>query len=72
MSQFFFDESRENEPHALPDGETFHSIDYDLPDKYESGYYYWACFPGCLADSDPIGPFRTEEDALADARGYGG
>ena len=32
------------------------------------GWYYWYCFPGCLPDSDPIGPFATKADALADAR----
>lgn len=31
-------------------------------------WYYWYCFPGCMPDSDPIGPFDTEADALADAR----
>lgn len=32
------------------------------------GWYYWYCLPGCLPDSDPCGPFATEEDALDDAR----
>lgn len=32
------------------------------------GYYYWFCFPGCLPDSDPVGPFETQAEALADAR----
>ena len=31
-------------------------------------WYYWYCFPGCLPDSDPIGPFDTEEEAIEDAR----
>jgi len=31
------------------------------------GWFYWFCFPGCLPDSDPIGPFETEEQALKDA-----
>lgn len=34
----------------------------------EPGWYWWTCFPGCLPDSDPIGPFATESDALADAQ----
>lgn len=38
-----------------------------MPDA-PKGWYWWSCFPGCLPDSDPIGPFDTEEDALADAR----
>lgn len=32
------------------------------------GWYYWACFPGCMPDSDPVGPFATEAEALADAQ----
>lgn len=33
-----------------------------------SGWYWQACFPGCLPDSDPIGPFKTEAEAIADAQ----
>jgi hypothetical protein len=33
-----------------------------------AGWYYWVCFPGCLPDGDPTGPFETEAEALADAR----
>lgn len=33
-----------------------------------SGWYYWFCFPGCLPDSDAIGPFKTEAEAIEDAR----
>jgi hypothetical protein len=33
---------------------------------YETGWYYWYCQPGCLPDSDPIGPFESEEAAFAD------
>ena len=32
-----------------------------------AGWYWWACFPGCLPDGDPTGPFATEEEAIADA-----
>ena len=32
------------------------------------GWYWWSCFPGCLPDGDPVGPFATEDKALADAR----
>ena len=31
-------------------------------------WWWWSCFPGCLPDSKPFGPFETEADALADAR----
>lgn len=32
------------------------------------GWFYWFCFPGCLPDGDPVGPFKTEGAALAAAR----
>ena len=32
------------------------------------GWYWWTCLPGCLPDSEPIGPFDTEAEALADAQ----
>ena len=32
------------------------------------GWCWWSCFPGCMPDSDPIGPFKTHAEALADAR----
>ena len=38
--------------------------------QYEQkrGYFWAASFPGCLWDSDPVGPFDSEAEALADAR----
>lgn len=48
----------------------------DLGDRLDGNgtpyrWFYWSCFPGCPPDSDPIGPFETEAEALADAReGY--
>lgn len=32
------------------------------------GWYWWTCFPGCLPDSEPNGPFETEAEAVADAQ----
>ena len=32
------------------------------------GWFYWFCLPGCMPDSEPIGPFDTEEAALEHAR----
>lgn len=34
------------------------------------GWYWWACFPGCLPDGDPSGPFKTEQDAINDAQDF--
>ena len=47
------------------------STEYDEEAQAEAasleGWYYWTCFPGCLPDSDAVGPFETEEEAQADA-----
>jgi hypothetical protein len=77
MSQNYSNPKRENEPHSLPDVETFYLDSEDV--SYESahdtsfggldeGWYYWHCLPGCLPDSDPIGPFESEEKAIEDAQ----
>jgi len=34
----------------------------------EPGWYFWFCFPGCMPDSDPEGPFVSSEEALKAAR----
>lgn len=34
----------------------------------EPGFYYQYCFPGCLPESEPFGPFASASEALADAR----
>lgn len=31
------------------------------------GWYWQACYPGCLPDGDPMGPFPTETACLEDA-----
>lgn len=36
------------------------------PTDYE-GFYWRACFPGCLPDGDPMGPFPSEQAAIDDA-----
>lgn len=30
----------------------------------DGGWYYWYCLPGCLPDSDAIGPYQSAQDAL--------
>jgi len=55
---------------SVPNGyEVFHDdgqpvVDGD--DGREAGWYWWACFPGCLPDGDAVGPFDNEAEALAD------
>lgn len=84
MSYHHTDQSRETEETALPDVEIFHiarAVPYDEcpacdPEapNFEThtgehvGYYYALGFPGCLWDSEPIGPFKTEAVALEAAR----
>jgi len=36
-----------------------------------SGGWYWqCCWPGCLPDGEPSGPFKTEAEAIADANSF--
>ena len=44
------------------------AFDEEEHDRDHCGWYWQACSPGCLPDSDPSGPFATEEEALEDAR----
>jgi hypothetical protein len=32
------------------------------------GWFYWYCFPGCMPDSSPIGPYATHHLAIAAAQ----
>ncbi len=38
-----------------------------VDDESVAGWYWWACFPGCLPDGEASGPFATSRDALEDA-----
>lgn len=38
--------------------------DHDI----RGGWFWWACFPGCLPDGPPTGPFDSHAEALADAQ----
>ena len=52
--------------------ETAYKMDnLDHADEYTitaPGWYWWACFPGCLPDGEASGPFASEADAIADAQ----
>jgi hypothetical protein len=45
----------------------FVDVDGEEYGPAEKGWYWQACFPGCLPDGEPSGPFKTEDEALADA-----
>ena len=32
------------------------------------GWFYWYCFPGCLPDSEAMGPYASRQEALKAAR----
>lgn len=90
MAYHYSDSSRESDPYALPNIETFYHqhgkrermmlnaghvaemygecVTDEEGDCLGTGWYWQACFPGCLPDGDPMGPFATEAEALADAR----
>lgn len=79
MSQHYSDPAREDDHYALPNVEVFEIWDDKRGKRHngmadeegnalEPGWYYWCCFPGCLPDSAPVGPFATEAEALADAQ----
>jgi hypothetical protein len=77
MTQVYSDPSRADEPHALPNMEVFEIKEDSFATSYTElekklgwkgklwvkGWYYHACFPGCLPDSPASGPYDTEEEA---------
>ena len=59
-------------------GEEFGSFEVFYSDEIQDsdgetmppGFFWWACFPGCLPDGEPIGPFETESEAIEDANNF--
>lgn len=80
MAQHYSDRNRAQDTYALPDIETFEVTQGASGLRYigemivrhdvdiEPGWYWQACFPGCLPDGEASGPFATEAEALEDAR----
>ena len=84
MTQAYSNPEREEDQYSLPDVEVFYISDTEAAEERRredechcaddnaylrsSGWYWWTCLPGCLPDSDPSGPFDTEEEALDDAQ----
>lgn len=45
------------------------TLESDVPGEYEPVGWFWrACFPGCLPDGDASGPFNSSRAAYRDAR----
>ena len=77
MSEHYSDPARADEQYALPNIEVFYlsqdeiddlSRDSEETELHEQGWYFWSCFPGCLPDSDPAGPYASEQLAIDAAR----
>lgn len=34
----------------------------------KGGWFYWYCFPGCMPEGEPNGPFESADEALEAAR----
>ena len=73
MTQFYSRHEDTHNPWRLPDCEVFYITREDIlagmaDEGSEPGYYYWYCFPGCMPEGEPIGPFDTEENAIKDCQ----
>jgi hypothetical protein len=71
MSQAYSDPTRADDPHALPDVEVFYLTSLETATLIDGdgtpGWYWWPCFPGCLPDADPTGPFDSYDEARDDS-----
>ena len=79
--QIYSDPSRESDPYTLPDVEVFYRDESENTadtvfwnewddEPFGSGYYFWFCFPGCMPDSSPFGPYATEAEAIEAAQDF--
>ena len=73
--QLYSNPERENDKWSLPDAEIFWNdgeycgdCEEEDGEQMPEGYYYWYCTPGCMPEGDPIGPFVSAEEALAEIR----
>ena len=66
MAYIYSDRTREDDLHALPNVEVFEVSDKDASEEMPRGWYWQSCFPGCLPDGEPFGPFSSEEEARND------
>lgn len=77
MGRYYSNPDRSEDAYALPDVEVFYrtqeeNLEYECLDEdgepLPSGFYYWFCFPGCLPEGEPYGPYSSEQEALDDCR----
>jgi hypothetical protein len=76
VTQFYSDPSRESDPYSLPDCEVFYYRESEAwildgdGEPMPNGWYYRFCFPGSMPESDPIGPYGAEQDAIEACRDF--
>ena len=46
---------------------TEYDADTGQHETLDPGWYWWACFPGCLPDGDAMGPAASSLDAMLNA-----
>ena len=46
------------------EGDAFH--DEEDGEYLGDGWYCWYCLPGCIPESEPFGPYETEEELIDD------
>jgi hypothetical protein len=74
MSQHYSNQKNASNPYRLPDVEVFEVAKTGTPwetedgERLEPGWYWWTCLPGCMPDSEPDGPYTTEDEAIAASR----
>jgi hypothetical protein len=75
--QVYSEPSRESDAYALPDVEVFYldaqqTVEWRDGDgnPLPQGWYWWSCFPGCLPDGEPSGPFKTATSARRAAQSH--
>lgn len=78
MAYHYVDPSKENDDWTLPNINTWKESAREKDEETDNdwyvrwyggeGWYFAFGFPGCMNDSEPTGPFETEEEAVEYAR----
>lgn len=82
MAQHYSNPTRAKDSYSLPNVETFYMSPADIAavrrdngiaddddcDYAGPGWYFWYCFPGCMPEGSPNGPYDTEALAIAAMR----
>ena len=79
--QAYSDVTRADDAYALPNVEYWHHCHHSaipgdcvVAEEWDGGdgeclglgWYWVSCFPGCIPDGEPMGPFATEAECISD------